>query len=116
MTPMRMLGVLAVMVCATAVAACAPSRETSERPRPRTHTVNMEGMVFQPASITVTEGDAIVWVNNDLVPHSATSADAGFDSQVIAARASWRHVMDRKGDFAYICSFHPTMKAELHVR
>ena len=76
----------------------------------------IEGMVFRPDVITVASGDTIVWVNKDIVPHSATSAAAGFDSKVISANTSWRHSVEQTGDFDYVCSFHPTMTAKLQVR
>ena len=41
----------------------------------------MENMRFQPQSLTVARGDTVVWVNKDLVPHTATSKAGGFDSQ-----------------------------------
>jgi plastocyanin len=52
------------------------------------------------------------------MPHAATSAAAGFDSKVILVNKSWRYtVPQQKGDFDYICSFHPTtMTAKLQVR
>ncbi len=55
------------------------------RPKPKTHAVTMENMRFQPESLTVASGDSVVWVNKDLVPHTATSKAGGFDSQVIQA-------------------------------
>jgi plastocyanin len=57
-----------------------------------------------------------VWVNKDLVPHTATSKAGGFDSQVIPAEQSWRFTARKKGEFAYICAFHPTMTATLQVK
>jgi plastocyanin len=84
--------------------------------KPKTHTVTMENMRFQPSNLTVTRGDTIVWVNKDLVPHTATSKTGGFDSQVVAADRSWRFTVQKKGDFAYVCTFHPTMTAMLRVK
>jgi plastocyanin len=81
----------------------------------RTHTVTIEGMRFQPETITVAPGDTIIWVNKDLVPHTATSEAGRFDSKEIQADESWRYTIRRKGDFAYICTFHPTMKGILRV-
>jgi plastocyanin len=87
-----------------------------QRRKPKTHTVTMENMRFQPRDLTVTRGDTIVWVNKDLVPHTATSKAGGFDSQLIAAGKSWRFTVQKKGDFAYVCTFHPTMTAMLRVQ
>ena len=83
--------------------------------KPKTHTVTIEGMRFQPEMLTVERGDTIVWVNKDLVPHTATSKAGNFDSKLIEADKSWKHTVRKKGDYAYICTFHPTMKAILQV-
>jgi plastocyanin len=84
--------------------------------RSKTHTVTIEGMRFQPDVLTVASGDTIIWVNKDLVPHTATSKAGSFDSKEIQADKSWRHTIRHTGDFAYVCTFHPTMKAMLRVR
>jgi len=65
---------------------------------------------------TVAPGDTIVWVNKDLVPHTATSKTGGFDSKGIEADESWSYTIRKTGDCAYICTFHPTMKAMLRVK
>jgi plastocyanin len=81
----------------------------------KTHTVTIEGMRFQPESLTVAAGDTIIWINRDPVPHTATSEAGGFDSKDIQADKSWRHTVRKRGDFTYICTFHPTMKGILRV-
>lgn len=100
---------LGLMVCTTGVAA-------GDRPKPKTHTVTIEGMLFLPEALTVAPGDTIVWVNKDLVPHTATSAAGRFDSKDIQAGKSWKLTVRKTGTFAYICTFHPTMKAALRVK
>jgi plastocyanin len=73
-------------------------------------------MRFQPQTLTVSSGDTIVWVNKDLVPHTATSKAGGFDSKTIQAGGSWKYTAGAKGEFAYICAFHPAMQATLRVQ
>ena len=97
-----------LIVCAIVVLA------GSQR-KPKTHTINIEGMRFQREVLTVASGDTIVWINKDIVPHTATSKTGGFDSKLIQVDKSWKYTTQRKGDFAYICTFHPTMKATLRV-
>ena len=99
---------LVLMSCAMGLAA--------EPAKPKTHTVTIEGMRFQPEVLAVAPGDTIVWVNKDLVPHSATADAGSFDSEFIGAGASWRYTIRNKGEFAYFCTFHPTMKARLQVK
>ena len=101
--------VVGMIVCAVGLAA-------SERAKPKTHTVTIENMRFQPEALTVARGDTIVWVNKDLVPHTATSEKGGFDSKMIQAGKSWTYTVRKKGEFAYVCTYHPTMKGMLSVK
>jgi plastocyanin len=87
-----------------------------DRPRAKTHTVTMEGMRFQPEVLTVAAGDTIVWVNRDVVPHTATSDAGRFDSKEIQGGQSWRYTARSKGKFPYVCTLHPAMTALLHVK
>ncbi len=80
------------------------------------HTVTIEGMRFQPESLTVARGETVVWVNKDLVQHTATSQAGHFDSKIIEPGNSWQFTPRENGEFAYICTLHPTMKAMLLVR
>jgi plastocyanin len=102
---------VAVVVIVSAIGLAA-----GDRPKPKRHTVIMENMRFQPDTLTVARGDTVVWVNRDLVAHTATSKTGGFESQVIPPEKSWTFVAQKKGEFAYICRFHPAMTAMLRVR
>ena len=72
-------------------------------------------MQFQPQELTVHRGDRIVWVNKDLFPHTVT-ADKIFDSGSIASNASWSYLATKSGEYAYGCTFHPTMKGKFKVQ
>jgi plastocyanin len=100
---------LGLIVCTTGVAA-------GDRPKPQTHTVTIEDMRFLPELLTVALGDTIVWVNKDLVPHTATSTAGTFDSKDIQTNRSWKFTIRKTGDFAYLCTLHPSMKAMLRVK
>ena len=82
----------------------------------KTHTVMMEANKFVPSVLTVRSGDTIVWVNKDLVAHTATSKVAGFDSGLIAVGKSWKYKVRQKGDVPYVCTFHPMMTGTLRVK
>ena len=81
----------------------------------KTHTVAMDGTRFVPETITVKQGDRVVWVNKDPFPHTAT-ADRTFDSKSIAVGESWSYVARKPGEFAYVCTLHPGMKGTLIVQ
>ncbi|PMS14914.1 hypothetical protein C0Z18_29635 [Trinickia dabaoshanensis] len=71
-------------------------------------------MQFHPSTVVVERGDKLVWVNRDLVPHTATAAGM-FDSAAIAQGGSWSYRASTPGRYAYGCSLHPGMKAVLIV-
>jgi plastocyanin len=104
--------VVAILVAgavAPGLSAAAPVR------KPVTHMVTIDGARFSPADLTVRAGDTIVWVNNDILAHTATARDGAFDSKVIEPGRRWKFVVKQKGTFAYTCSFHP-MDAVLNVQ
>jgi plastocyanin len=79
------------------------------------HTVTIDGFAFKPPSITVKQGDTVLWRNTDPVPHTATAKEAGLDSHDIPANGTYRFTAKKKGRFPYICTLHPIMKGELIV-
>jgi plastocyanin len=79
-----------------------------------THTVTIDGMQFTPAKLVVKPGDRVVWVNHDLVAHTATAAGR-FDSGTLAAGHRWTWKASGHGSIDYVCTLHPTMKATLVV-
>ena len=83
---------------------------------PKTHTVTIDALQFQPAELTIAAGDTVVWVNKDPFPHTATSKAGGFDSGEIATGGSWKYVAAKKGEFGYLCTLHPTMKGTVRVQ
>jgi plastocyanin len=106
---------LATLIAAAGLLVGAAGPAAGTRSDPKTHTVTIDGMRFQPERLTVAEGDTVVWINKDLVPHTATSEAGHFDSQIIQTEKSWKFSAEKKGEFPYVCTFHPTMKASLVV-
>jgi plastocyanin len=106
-----------VFVIALSLLVCSMFAAGTKHRKPKTHTVVMEAMVFRPAALTISSGDTIVWVNKDIVEHTATSAIAGgFDSKMIRPGHSWKHTIRTKGALPYVCTYHPTMKGTLQVK
>lgn len=119
---------LAVAVLFLAVfTACQPGNEKSNENQepettvqetevtgPKTDTIVISQMKFQPDNLTINKGDTVVWINKDLVAHNVTEqAENGIQSDTIKTNASWKMAPDHS--FKYICSIHPTMQAELTV-
>ena len=91
----------ALVALVAAVGACrgrAPSRS---------HTVEIGGFAFQPDTVRAAVGDTVVWINRDVVPHTATSSV--WDSGEMARSAEWRLVVESAGEVSYLCALHPSM-------
>ena len=108
------LRILAV-VCAAALCGAVLQAQRGAARKPATHTVTIDGARFSPAEIDARVGDIVVWVNKDILAHTATSKDGKFDSKVIQPGKTWKYVARTQGEFAYTCSFHP-MNGRLRVR
>ena len=105
--------ILVIVACAgllPAASAAAPSR------KPVTRTVAIDGVAFQPADLTVNAGDAVVWTNKDPFPHTVTATGGAFDSKPLPAGQTWKYRAQKKGDYAYVCTLHPTMTGVIHVK
>jgi len=78
--------------------------------------VIISNLSFQPASITVERGLAIVWRNQDTVTHTVTAEDGSFNSGPIVAGDMFEQRFDRVKTYTYSCSIHPEMKGTIVVK
>src|SRR4029453_5272394 len=84
------LALIAAMGCPSHAGGGQPA--SSEGAAPKTVTVEIREFKFEPATLTVHQGEAVEWKNDDAVSHTAT-VDAAqkptFDSGDIQAGAEW---------------------------
>jgi plastocyanin len=84
---------------------------------PKRHLVEIHGMAFHPQELEVQEGDTVIWVNRDLVPHTATSTRKdGWNTGPLQQGESGRYVPRHQGVDRYVCQLHPVMLGRLVVR
>jgi plastocyanin len=97
--------------------ASAGQRTKSETVAATAITVEIRELKFQPATVTVHEGETVEWKNDDIVPHTATADGEKpiFDSGNIQTGSAWRHVARQKGVYSYRCTLHPNMHGKLIV-
>lgn len=70
---------------------------------------------YDPATMTISAGDSVVWHNEDDATHTATGE--GFDTgDVASGEYSEPIVFDEPGEYPYECSYHPqTMQGSIIV-
>ena len=70
---------------------------------------------FQPASITVSAGATVSWINNDTVIHTVTATNGDFNSGNLATGEIFNWTFSKNGTFQYQCLIHPSMVGEIIV-
>ncbi|HZD36995.1 MAG TPA: plastocyanin/azurin family copper-binding protein [Nitrososphaeraceae archaeon] len=74
---------------------------------------------FKPSKLLIHAGDTVKWMNQDTVPHTATSVH--FNTGLIwpdgSKMGSSEHSIrfDKSGTFAYFCQIHPHMSGVIFV-
>ncbi|MEA2155233.1 MAG: hypothetical protein QOE11_1373 [Solirubrobacteraceae bacterium] len=81
----------------------------------RALTIDITNFKYRPAAVTVRAGSRVSWVNNDAAPHTATASGA-FDTGTLKKGERRTLTLAKAGTYAYICQFHPFMKATVTVR
>ena len=88
----------------------APARATDQN-------VTIVDFAFQPADVTISLNDRVIWTNNSQSSHTVTSDARAFDSGQLVSRQQYVLTFQRAGDFPYFCRFHPQqMRGVVHVR
>jgi len=79
--------------------------------------VAIEGLGFNPRSVTIQVGESVRWTNLEaFIPHTSTSGEPGdpdglWDSGTLSSGESFTQTFDEPGEFVYYCTFHPTVPA-----
>lgn len=82
-----------------------------------TQQIMMAQYAFGPGALTLHVGDTITWTNHDQAPHdvTTTSAPVSFHSPMLSTGQSWTYTVSQPGTYAYYCSIHPDMRAQITV-
>jgi plastocyanin len=82
--------------------------------KPRAVKVEIKDMKFVPDTVTVSKGDTVIWVNDDIVIHDVTEEDSkAWSSGPMASGSTWKMVV--AGDADYYCSIHAVMKGRIEL-
>ena len=79
------------------------------------HEVEIKGMKFVPASLSIAAGDTVTFTNQDAAPHTATAGNGAFDTGRLN-RGQSRKVTVKAGAHAYKCALHPMMTGSVTAK
>jgi plastocyanin len=104
------------LIVATIVAtfAFSPGLET-QAAEGRRVVIEIRTFEFAPFAPDVKPGDVIVWINRDIVPHTASADNGSWDSGQINPGGKWQMVVKDGLVESYYCRFHPSMTARLDI-
>jgi plastocyanin len=74
----------------------------------------MDKMKFGSVPANIRRGDTILWVNRDMVRHTATATNKSFDVD-LPPKTRKRMTVRAPGAIAFTCRFHPGMRGVLEV-
>lgn len=81
---------------------------------PKTDTVIINNMQFQPAHLTIHPGDTVIWINQGIVAHNVTEDSLkSWTSGDIEPESTWKMVPQK--NIRYFCTLHPSMKGTIHL-
>lgn len=82
---------------------------------PGVNQVFIQGMAFDPSTITVTAGTTITWTNKDAIAHTVSSNSNAFESGTLKSGATFAFTFATAGTYSYHCAIHPSMVASVTV-
>ena len=78
--------------------------------------VIIQDFLYFPNNLTVRAGSEIIWINKDLVGHTATADNGEFDTELLQQnQASLSIVLDKVGVYPWFCVPHPQMVGAVRV-
>src|SRR5829696_7831253 len=106
---------LALLVFVPVAGAHQPQDMMGQSTTPKMWKVDIEDFYFEPADVAIQPGDTIMWVNRGNTPHTVTSDDGQFDSEVLNPGESFMFTFPEAGTFNYHCEIHPFMTGSVTV-
>jgi plastocyanin len=81
------------------------------------NTIIIEKNTFNPATMTVSVGSTVRWVNNDDHPHNIGFTNKAFSTStyLLGATQSFSQRFDQAGTYDYTCTIHPDMQGTITV-
>jgi plastocyanin len=108
---MRKLLFLPVLVLTLAAA----SPTAASGPSASTITVRITSKGFDPASVSIQNGDVVLWTNTDRAAHQVVGDDGSFRSDVLQPGATYSHAFSSAGTFGYHGGINTAFRGTVNV-
>lgn len=78
--------------------------------------VEVKNFSFSPNTLTVKVGTKVTWKFDDDTAHTVKADDGSFTSSALTGGKTFSFTFNKAGQYSYICSIHPSMKAQVTVQ
>jgi plastocyanin len=112
----RLLPALALVAVTCLAGARGAPRSAAAAPTPPITEVQIQEFRFAPATIEVSVGTTVRWVNHDEEPHTVAFLDGQVASPALDTDDVFSRRFDAPGTYAYRCAIHPHMAGTIVVR
>ena len=119
MKKMLLSTVLTVMVLSFSLLKVSHARPVADEQKASSDKfqVKIDNFSFAPATLTVSTGTTVTWVNQDDVPHNIVSSEGKtLKSPVLDTDQKFSYRFDRPGTYSYFCGVHPRMTGKVIVQ
>ena len=106
----------AVALVITAWSAASGSGQVRAHAAGATAAVTIKNFMYMPTKLTIAKGTTVTFHNADSTNHTVTANGHSFNVSNLAPGRSAKVTFSRPGTYAYHCTFHPFMKAEIIVK
>jgi plastocyanin len=110
------LGILLVLTISNSCTKSSTDPTGGGTDQPGANEVWMQGMTFNPSTLTVPVGTTVKWTNKASVTHNVTSATAVFSSGAMDGGATFSFQFNTAGTYPYTCTLHPGMAGTIIVQ
>ncbi|MFA5259588.1 MAG: plastocyanin/azurin family copper-binding protein [Candidatus Pacearchaeota archaeon] len=82
----------------------------------KTYNIEITNLAFSTLSLTIKQGETVIWKNLDSQTHTVTSDKQDeMSSKLLKTNEVYSHTFNTAGTFDYHCEVHPKMKATIIV-
>ena len=113
----------AALVASASLAGCFSERVAGSEPPPENlcegtpaNVIQIRNFAFVQASLNVSRGSTVTWVNCDEVTHTSTSDAGVWDSGSLTPGSAFQRTFTAAGSFPFHCDPHPSMKGTVVVQ
>ena len=78
--------------------------------------IAIDNFSFAPRDLMVSPGALVAWTNHDDIPHTVTSTEKKFGSEVLDTGQKFSRKFSEPGIYPYFCKIHPMMTGKVTVK